>query len=283
VRAATSALLAILPAAAGCAGTVAGGPGGVDAEAATTTSAVVVVTRTADGAQGTRAEASARFVRVAASTPTDDALRAIGAALELPAPGACAAVRSLPGATPAGDAVPLVELVDVGSVSIEAAGQDTRLVPRQLPDVTDVVSGVVYARAADPALLPPATRYVLHVGGPSNVAAAVEAFDAVALAPGDPSDVRVAGESGGTLVVTGGTVDVAWTAEPGEEVFVDVRPEGVRCVLGEGGRASLPASLLGEAGALVVHRLRREPLRSRSIDGGELRFDFARALTYSRR
>ena len=46
-----------------------------------------------------------------------------------------------------------------------SSGHETHLVPRQLPDVTDVVSGVVYARAADSALFPSSARYLVHVSG----------------------------------------------------------------------------------------------------------------------
>src|SRR6516164_907878 len=79
-------LLALL--AAGCEGTISAAGAG-DAEA-TTTHAVVVVERTADSTSAPRVEVSARFARFAASSPAGDALRAIGAALELPARGACA-------------------------------------------------------------------------------------------------------------------------------------------------------------------------------------------------
>ncbi|HEY5243489.1 MAG TPA: hypothetical protein VIJ22_18540, partial [Polyangiaceae bacterium] len=112
------ALLSVVPAALGCAGAVSGASDGVDAEASTTTSAVVAVERTADSAEGSRAEASARFIRVMAPSSADDALRAIGASLDLPPGGSCAAITSLAGA-PATQA-PVVELLDVGGVTLEA-------------------------------------------------------------------------------------------------------------------------------------------------------------------
>src|SRR5580693_5851830 len=148
--------LVVLVGALGCAGNVSGVGG--DAEVATTTSAVVVE-RAVDARVGSRAEGSARFVRITATGSLDDALRTIGAALELPPRGACATVASLAGRVARAGTTPVVELVDVGAVSLEANGVETRLVPRQLPDVTDVVSGVVYARAADPGLLPAAAHY----------------------------------------------------------------------------------------------------------------------------
>src|SRR5579864_7283708 len=106
-------LIFLAPAGLGCAGTV-GGTGAGDAEAASTRP-VVMVERVIDATNGSRAEASARFVRVSARSSLDDALRVIGASLDLPAPGACASTTSQ-GAL-AGDSAPIVELVDVGAVS----------------------------------------------------------------------------------------------------------------------------------------------------------------------
>jgi hypothetical protein len=274
------ALLPAVPAALGCAGTVSGASDGVDAEPSTTTSAVVAVERTADPNEGSRGEASARFIRVTAPSSPDDALRAIGAALDLPLKGSCTAVSSLAGKSAA--QAPVVELLDVGEVTLQVDGVETRLVARQLPDVTDVVSGVVYARATDPALLPAATSYVLHIaGGPG-----VESFDVTAAAPGDPGEVRIAGEDApGVLVASGTKVDFSWADSNDDLVYVDVRPNGVRCALDAAGtgHASVSTLFFDDAGTLVVHRLRREPLAARGIDSGEVRFDFARTVAYVRR
>jgi hypothetical protein len=284
MRLSVLALLPLLPTALGCAGAVSGASEGVDAEATTTTSAVVAVERTADSTEGARAEASARFIRVVASSSTDDALRAIGATLDLPASGSCAAITSLAGAPPAQS--PVVELLDVGGITLEANGVETRLAARQLPDVTDVVNGVVYARATEASLLPVSARYVIHVAGGQGL----DPFDLSVAAPGDPGDVHVAGEDvPGTLVATGASVELSWAApaasDPGEDVvYVDVRPNGVRCVLdGGAARGSVSTLFLDDAGTLVLHRLRREPLSARGIDSGEVRFDFARTIAYVRR
>jgi hypothetical protein len=286
-------LLALTPAAVGCAGNVSGSAAPGDAEVVSTMSAVVVIERTIDANEGVRAEASARFVRVAAGSSGQDALRAIGAALELPARGSCAGVMALSGGVARSEPAQVVELLDVGTVSLEAAGTETRLVPRQLPDVTDVVSGVVYARAADPSLLPANTRYIVHVGG----SAGREAFDVSVAAPADPSDVLVAGEDGRAAVMARGTsIDLAWTPNgPDDLVFADIQPSAVRCVLDgtsagptQGGstglvHAALSTSLMDDAGTIVIHRLHREPLHMRGLEGGEVRFDFARTVAYTRR
>jgi len=272
--------------AAGCTGTVAGSSETADAETATVTSAIVVVERTTDGWQSSSAEASARFVRASGGASSSDALRAIGAALDLPARGACATVASLGGAKAASGSaaapqhLPVVELVDVGPVSLEADGVLTRLLPRQLPDVTDVVSGVVYARATGPALLPAATTYVVHVTGGADLGP----FDVTASAPREPAEIRVAGESArGLQIGANGGVDFAWTPDGSDDVvYVDVRPNGVRCVFDDTGRGLVPPAFFDETGTLVIHRLHRERFRVRGVDSGEVRFDFSRALPYVR-
>lgn len=291
------ALLPLLPAAVGCAGTVSSsGADGVDAESSTT-SALVSIERTSDPTAGSRAETSARFLRVLAPSSADDALHAIGASLELPAAGTCAAIgtsaSARAGSGPA--QLPMVELLDVGGVTLEVGGVETHMSPRQLPDVTDVVSGVVYARGTDPALLPDNTRYVVRVTGTPGF----EPFAVSALGAGNPAQVRIAGEDEtGTLLATGATLDVSWPAGAAgssdgrdDVVYLDVRPAGVRCTLGDESGNSTPGAaahatvstlLLDDTGTLVLHRLHREPLRAPSVDSGEIRFDFARTISYVR-
>jgi hypothetical protein len=291
MRSSGLALLPFIPAAVGCAGTVStsgSAADGVDAQT-TTTSALVSIERTSDPTAGSRAEASARFLRVVAPSTADDALRAIGASLELPTTGTCAAMATRAGEGPA--QLPLVELLDVGGVTLEAGGIETRMSPRQLPDVTDVVSGVVYARGTDPALLPDSTRYVVHVTGTPGF----EPFAVSALAAGDPAQVRIAGEDEtGLLLATGAVLDVSWPTGPtdgGDDViYLDVRPAGVRCTLGAEdsdnaalAHATVSTLLLDDTGTLVLHRLHREALRAPSVDSGEIRFDFARTIAYVRR
>jgi hypothetical protein len=270
----------------GCTGAVSD-PATGDAETARTTSAVVIVERAVDATGTPRVETSARFARVPLGTATRDALRTIGAAFDLPPPGSCAGIAALAGGA-AGGATPVIELVDVGAVSLETSGRETHLVPRQLPDVTDVVSGVVYARTADPALLPASARYLVRVSGSPDV----DAFEVVATAPADPADVHVTGEdAAGVSVPAGAPIDVAWT--PGvadDSLYIEVQPAGFRCTLedtagapGESAHASVPASLVDEAGTLVVHRVHREVLTARGLEGGEIRFDFSRSIAYLRR
>ncbi|HXX68635.1 MAG TPA: hypothetical protein VEK07_15715 [Polyangiaceae bacterium] len=269
-----------------CAAPVSSSDAPGDAET-TTTSAIILVERSVDLAGGPRAEASARFVRVASTSSPEEALRAIGATIDLPAGGTCAPIAALSGTIAPEDPPPFVELLDVGEVALETSGgAETRLVPRQLPDVTDIVSGVVYARATDPGALPVDSRYWLHIGG----GASLPTFEATAVAPAAPLDVRVLGEDSGGAVVTGDdSVQLAWSTLPvTDTIYVDIQPTGVRCVpqdddRGEPRHGRLPGSLLSESGLLVIHRLHREPLHASGLDSGEIRFDFARSLAYRRR
>ncbi len=267
------------PWALGCAGMASGTA--AEADAATTTSALVIVERTTGATEGSSAEGSARFVRVAASASVDDALRAIGAALELPARGSCGSAAPSVAGPLRREQAPVVELVDVGAVALEANGIETRLLPRQLPDVTDVVSGVVYARAAEASLLPAATKYVVRVAGGPDVGP----FEFAATAPADPGLVRIVGEDRpGTIVTSGAPVMLNWASDASEDlVYADVRPAGIRCVFANAGRGALAAPLFDDAGTLVIHRLHREALHAVGIDSGEVRFDFSRTVAYTRR
>jgi hypothetical protein len=296
----------------GCTGTVAGASGGPslggDADSAVT-QAVVLVERTLDtseGAESVRATASARFARVAAGVTAVDTLRAIGASLDLPARGSCAGIGADDTTAATTDAIPVVDLLDMGHVSVEAEGAVTALVPRQLPYVTDVVTGTVYARAAEATVLPAGALYVVHVAGVAGVAG----FDVAATAPRDPSDVTITQETTpGRIAASGAAVDFAWpSGAAGDVIYVEVQPAGVRCTLGDGAtsagdteremepsgsvsHASVASSLLDTAGSIVVHRVhsqRLQPVQSLQsgggggIDGGELRFDFSRVVAYTR-
>jgi hypothetical protein len=253
---------------------------------------LVVVERTVDPGGRLHAEASARFVRIAAPWSAQDAMRAIGAALDLPPRGRCATTSSLGGVTTSAEPLPAVELVDVGPVSLEVAGTQTHLLPRQLPDVTDLVSGVVYSRATDPSSFPAAASYALHVGGSVSGRLDLAPFDVAAAAPADPSDVVIGGAvDQATVVVTTPTLQVSWTsAGDSDLVYLDIQPTGIRCLLvdGMGGPAHeqlaiVSSKLLDDAGMLTVHRLHREPIRAAGLEGAEVRFDFARSVAYVRR
>ncbi|HSQ66936.1 MAG TPA: hypothetical protein VLM85_27140 [Polyangiaceae bacterium] len=250
-----NALIPLFLAATGCSAVVAGSPSEGDAQSASVTGVVVVEKTVTDDA--TRGEASARFVRVRGAVDAD-ALRLVGAALDLPNVGECASAG-----LPATTAHP-VELLDVGGVSIESAGQKTALVGRQLPDVVDLVSGTVYSARIDAR-----DSVQVLVGGTADV----PAFSLRAEAPEAPADVRVAALDSGAL-------DVSWSGGA-DVIYLDVN--GSRCTFADEGRALVPASVIGDATAASLHRVRREKLSIPGLDGGELRFDFARSVTLARR
>jgi hypothetical protein len=320
------AVVALAPLAAGCTGTVGGSPGApgtatVDADSVVT-QALVLVERTVDTSEGTRAAASARFARVTAGVTPAETLRALGSGLDLPAPGSCEGIRipgSFPGLSVAATAptdqsvavqaaagATFVELLDLGRVSVETAGATTSLLPRQLPYVTDVVTGTVYARAVEASALPAATPYVVHVSGVTGAGAgaagSASSFDVVALAPEDASDITVAQEiSPGKITASGPTLDFTWasprpaaTGSASDVLYVEVQPAGARCTLANAAtaadrnsasHASITTSLLDDSGSVVIHRVHAQQLDAlpqRGVDGGELRFDFARVVAYAR-
>ena len=318
---------------AGCATNVHGSGDQADAEASTVATAIVVVERTvsitpgsitpgsvipgsvAPGVGGAtetaRGEAVARVVRMRSGPVDDDALRLVGGAVELPALGTCTAVggsrdgsgSSFSGASASPSPMRAMSLVDVGAVTLEAGGIKTSLAPRQLPDVADLVSGVVYtARPADGAI-PSRGSFVVRAAGSADLDVAPFVVDAIA--PGEPTDLRVAGQdarsAAGVALVPNAAAELTWSPGATEDVvYVDIIPSAapaattlgasgaatVRCLFADAaGRGALPASALAafEDGTLSVHRLHRETFHAHGVEPGEVRFDFARALSFSRR
>jgi hypothetical protein len=251
------------------------------AESTPSTAAIVVVQRTID--ESASAETVARFLRVPGGAASDDALRLVGAPVDFPAAGACVSVGS-DAPTTALDQGISVELLDVGAVSVAANGLETTLFARQVPDVVDLVSGVVYAGAADVDQLPALAPYELRVAG----AASGDAFVVAADAPADLGALVVSQQD--TRAVTLGAaapVDLEWTPGAADDlVYVDMdareRMPTLRCAFGDAsGRGSIPAALVPDSGTLSVHRLHRTHFVAKGVDSGEMRFDFARVITFS--
>jgi hypothetical protein len=284
-------ILGLAAASVACSAPVAASSDSADAEAAASpATAVVVVERTSGPNDASRAEAVARFVQMRSGAVDDQALRMVGAAVDFPAMDACEPVARAWGDAPAR----AVKLADVGLVSLEPQGTGntkTSLVARQLPDVADLVSGVVYsARGADQeGALPSHARYALRVTGTAEV----DPFEVLATAPPEPTDVRVDGQDARAAVsLTPGTgAELVWDPGAAEDlVYVDVvSREGatpaVRCLFSDIGHATLAASAFGaiDEGTVSVHRLHRENFRAKGLDTGEVRFDFARAIPFTRR
>src|ERR1035437_6071062 len=106
-------LLLVGPLLGGCSATIVGTPEAADADA-TSVTGVVLVEQSGSAMDGAHAEISARFLRVH-GTVDEGALRLVGAALDMPAPGECAALADA-------DVAPSsrVELLDVGTLTLES-------------------------------------------------------------------------------------------------------------------------------------------------------------------
>jgi hypothetical protein len=242
--------------------------------------AVVLIERTVASGESTRAEAVARFLRMRSGPVDDEALRMVGATVDFPAVGACSVLSKAK--DPAIAAARAVELVDVGSVAIEANGVSISLPARRLPDIVDLVSGVVYStRASDPDTLPSDATYILRASGPATVAGDpdFQPLVASAVAPvalGESDALVVAGQDArnpnGVTLSLDGPVDLAWGAgNPSDLVYVDITAspafastgnptvastalssaQAVRCVFSDAGHASLAASAFVDDGSLL--------------------------------
>jgi hypothetical protein len=260
-----------------------------DAEAASqTATAVVVVERTTGPGDAIRADAViARFVRVHQGAVDEQALRIAGASVnwdrDLPTPGSCSTADARevqPALQPRS-----VDLLDVGVLTVDGSGaggsKSTVLLPRSMPDPTGVVSGVFYsARSAE--AFAPAARLQLHTSGGPDLP---EGFVVNVASPREVSDVRVSSGQNGAL-------EVSWDAEGhargADMIYVDVLGQSARlvarCTALETGHVVIPASALGaiDEGQLSVHRLHRESFRAKGIEPGEIRFDLARVVSFSR-
>ncbi|MBL8611329.1 MAG: hypothetical protein JNL38_28555, partial [Myxococcales bacterium] len=276
-----SAIVVASAALAGCSANM-GATNDVDADSVTPSTAVVVLERTSQGPDTTRVGAVARFVHTRSGQVDERALRTVGAQLDLPAPGACAAL--------AGDddvAARGVELADVGAISVEAGDRRALLTARQVPDPVGRVTGVFYVGSSETgAHVAPGGRVALKVAGSQDVGA----FTVVGQAPADLGDLRIGGQDAARGVVSlaaGAPVELTWDAsdDPRDVVYVDVggRVGAVvtRCAFADSGRATLGATVLAtDEGSLAVHRVRRERFAARGVEPGELRFDFARVAVY---
>jgi hypothetical protein len=259
-----------------------------DVDGAATRAALVTIERVSAG-DGERTEAVARFLRVRQGE-LGRAARLLGASVDGPQPGTCTVPESGSRAE-----VPAVQLLDVGNVSVTTAAHTSVLRVRRMPEVAELVSGVLYTRTGESGSFPPESRYVIRAeaGGEERI------FAIAATAPRELEGVRVAGALLGreqvavaAVSASGGgasweTVELAW--EPGapeDIVFADIesREHGkvAHCAFVDRGRGELPAWALDAAGAVAGVRLRRvhrEAARAvQSWDEVEVRFEFTRTF-----
>jgi hypothetical protein len=346
------ALSALAPLAVACsAPVVVPGSGGDalvrDATDGASSAGLVVVERTVTAEETAHGRAVARFIKMRTGSIDDQTLRMLGATLDLPPLGTCAPATPTSAEPPSLDAATFgeedrpraVELLDVGAMTVEAAGVHTALEARSLPDIVDLITGVLYSTqitAKDPEGLAANGSYVIRSTGSSGGADAehnVPAFVLSATAPGAPESLRIDGQdarsSEGVVLTAGAPVSIAWSvgdaSDPDDVVYVEVVSPGltsvetgsapaadVRCLFADRGSATVPAStfVLGErgepriprllateptemtGGTMVVHRVHRETFQvagptpqapgRMAIESGVVRFDFARAVEFTR-
>lgn len=184
---------------------------------------------------------AARYVR--GSKLDNDALRATGGTVDLPELGQC---TSFDGHT--GGSIAPVELYAAGSTFVAQGEQSLELVPRSVPDVSDLVSGYVYSKSAE-----------LEPGAASAQLAGTEpvAFEI----PADVERVELDGRGQPLELAQGESVALRWAqgASANAIVVVDLHAANgsSRCALEDTGSAELERGLFGNEGTLVVRRLAR--------------------------
>ncbi len=276
MRTSSLGLYALAPLAVACSAPLAG-PGAsgasgdaflADAAEGAASAGLIVFERTVSADESTHGSAVARFLRMRNGSVDEQALRMVGATLELPATGTCAAAASTR-TDPTGalsvdeaDEPRAVELLDVGAVTVEASGTLVTLEGRSLPDIVDLVTGVLYSTrtssgapaaatgrpgatdgelqapaAAPPGLagLPATGTYVFQSTGSASTADAdhsVPAFTVTAAAPGEPGELRVDGQDArsndGVQLTVGARADLVWSVgdanNPDDVVYVELVP-----------------------------------------------------------
>jgi hypothetical protein len=272
--------------------------------------ALVSVERVVGSDETVHTNAVARFIKMRDGSLDDETLRMLGATLDLPPVGSCDVGDGAE--TPLEEHGPhAVELLGVGNLAMEAGGASAMLEPRALPDIVDLVTGVLYSTRGETLdALPSKGSYILRSTGSSpsvDAEHSVGGFAIAAMAPGEPGELRVDGDDSSSIALrAGGDSSLSWKAEADSDdaIYVEVVRAGddgatgrVRCQFADRGTATIPAAAFvtggSEAshGSLVVHRVHREvfqvpadPAGGRmGIDSGVVRFDFARTIDFTRR
>jgi hypothetical protein len=252
---------------------------------ATTTHALLRVERTAPASGGSAATgvAFAGVVRVPELADPELLLRLSGKGPTLPAPGQCVTPSHEREALPAGDAG-RAEFLDAGVVLLATSDAQTLLAPRAFPlSPTEPLSGVAYTSRDRAEPLPSGGAYLLKTTGSDQL----PSLEVRVQAPEELRDVAVAGTPLEALssVESGQELPITWHAGDARDlVYVEIVGSAQAGSLGlcafrdADGRGSLPRGLFGATGtgSLALHRLREVAADVRSLDGAEVRFDFAR-------
>ena len=260
-------------------------PTGSSETVATSTHALLRVERSAQ--VGAESEATgvafAGVVRVPELADPEALLRLSGKGPTLPAPGQCMTPSHERDSVPASD-LGRAEFLDAGDVLLGASSAQTLLAPHAFASSpTEPLSGVVYTsrdRASEP--LPSGGAYLLKTTGSDQL----PGLELRVQAPEELRDVAVGGAAFGALANISGSSEVAVTWRAGDArdlVYVEVVGSaetgslGVCAFRDSEGRGTLPRGLFGAAGvgSLAFHRLREVAADVPTLDGAEVRFDFA--------
>lgn len=182
----------------------------------------------------------------------------------------------------------VVELLDVGDLSVKFGTGQKTVATRTFPDLLRVIVGVIYSTdEAHGVVFRPGRTYDLRASGSDEVGAFEVALDA----PEDLVDLRVAGSMPGedTPVITRGTpLDIGWDADGfGDEVMATLTftsmgaPWSMTCRMRDDGEFTVPASLTSgfpdpltcSDAELSLTRVRQVAFRAAGLSSGALRFE----------
>ena len=225
--------------------------------------------------------AFAGVVRVPELADPEALLRLSGKGPTLPAPGQCMTPSHERDVVPASE-LGRAEFLDAGDVLLDVSSAQTQLAPRAFPSSPmEPLSGVVYTsrdRASEP--LPSGGAYLLKTTGSDQL----PSLELRVQAPEELRDVAVAGAAFAAVSNVSGSSEVPVTWRAGDardvvyvEVTADAGSLGVCAFRDSDGRGTLPRGLFGAAGvgSLAFHRLREVAADVPTLDGAEVRFDFA--------
>lgn len=258
----------------GCTG--AGPDAALDADVAARTEGVVFVERVTE-AGGSRVHVGGRFFRsqgVAAESLPD----LVGAPPSWASVG-CAEQGAMAEALDSSHAE--VQLLDVGAIDARADAFTARMSPHRLPDLWNVVSGVVYGLDGD---LPAGAWQFTAAGDPTS---ARGAFDVSGAPPEAISDLRVGDavvphQASAIALPRRGGLALRWSRGAAtDRVAVVFEGSGtLSCGARDDGSLDLDVAsadrvreLLRQGGTLSVHRLRTVPFAVSGIDRATLVFD----------
>ncbi len=247
-----------------------------DARSGTTQALVAVERSTTVASPATaRSGALAQLVHASGEVEGRAVLGLVSGLGALPAADECAVTR--PAASTVGGLAP-AELLELGTVTLEAGGLASTLAPHAFPTVTDVISGVVYT-TRDRSPLPEGLEYTLTTSGTPLV----PALEVTSVAPVAPTDATLDGIALADVetLAPNHPFELAWTPGHPDDLVVlrlvaaDAEPVACAFPADRGVGTVSGASFAGRGvGRLSVHRVRRTEFVAPGIDRAELRFDF---------